>query len=62
MNQQTLEKLKKNPFYKLNAKQQIELHNVERKPMIEFGVAPIHNSEFQKHTVQITRKKRVAKK
>lgn len=58
MNRATLLRLKNNPHYKLSAAQQRQLDELERKPMVEFGVPPVNKNGFEKHEVRINRRKR----
>jgi hypothetical protein len=60
MDAETLEKLKNNPHYKMSAKQKEELRQLERKPMVEFGVPPVHNTSFG-HEVEMEKKKRFSR-
>lgn len=61
MNIQTLERLAKNPHYKLSAKQKEELARHKRKPMVEFGVPPIHNTDLDIHETGQERTVRTSK-
>jgi hypothetical protein len=54
MDIQTLQKLSKNPHYKLSPAQREQLSQVERKPMVEFGSPNIHVNEFNRHDVEQT--------
>jgi len=58
----TLEKLKRNPHYKLSQKQLDEYTKETRQPMVEFGGPNVHNDSFAKHEVEVKRKNRKFKK
>lgn len=61
MNRYTLEKLAKNPHYKLSAAQKKlldEQAEPEREPIVEFGGRPTHNTHIEKHDVVIRKRKR----
>lgn len=57
MDAATLDKLKKNPFYKMSGKQKEEAAKIER-PMVEFGVPPIQNSTPVIHPTLERKKKK----
>lgn len=57
----TIEKLMKNPHYKLSAKQRQDLADQQRDEMIEFGVPPLHRSGFETHQVQYSPMRRKKK-
>ncbi len=68
MDEQTLRRLASNPHYKLNAKQKTQLAEYDRikirKPMVEFGQAPIaqrNGNEFEKHDVRVVKRGRTTK-
>lgn len=58
MDEKTLKKLMGNPHYKLNTKQKAEAREIDRKPMIEFGVPDFHANTFLTHDTQTKHKKR----
>lgn len=62
MNLETLERLEANPHYRLNEKQKQELERLRReevkKPMVEFGVPTIHNTNPELHPTEIKKVKR----
>lgn len=62
MDKKTLEKLSKNPFYKMNAEQLTELENATRKPMVTFGVPSIEKNKFAKHETNVVKIKYENKK
>lgn len=62
MNRETLERLARNPHYKLSAKQKEELAKIDRKPMVEFGVPSIHNTDLPIHETGQERTVRTSKK
>jgi len=62
MNRDTLERLARNPHYKLSAKQKEELAKIDRKPMVEFGVPPIHNTDLPIHETGQETRTRTSKK
>lgn len=53
MNKYTLEKLKKNPHYKISAAQLQDLEDEEREPMTEIGTAVKTFGELSKHVTDI---------
>jgi hypothetical protein len=56
MDNNALEKLKKNPHYKMSQKQK----QATREEMVEFGKVPLHNQQIQKHptgTARVAREK-----
>lgn len=61
MHLEMLKRLKNNPHYKLNAKQQAELDQIEREQMVEFGVIEKHNNTVEKHPVFSKKKARSSK-
>lgn len=46
-------KLKRNPHYKLNAKQLAKLAEYERDPIVLFGVVETHDNTFEQHNVKV---------
>lgn len=50
----TLERIRKNPYYKPNAKQRKELE--EDEPVISFGEIPKNNFDIEKHPFAPKRK------
>lgn len=58
MNKSTLDRLKNNPHYKLSKKQQEEIEEAEREPMVEFGYPNINSTEFDKHPTKVVKVKR----
>jgi hypothetical protein len=62
MDKKTLEKLSKNPFYKMNAKQLTEFESKTRKPMVSFGVPNINKNKFAKHETNVVKIKYENKK
>lgn len=62
MDKKTLEKLAKNPFYKMNAEQLTEMEKVNRKPMIMFGTPNINKNQFAKHETNVVKSKYENKK
>lgn len=61
MNKQTLERLQKNPFYKMSPSQKAEAQSIDRPPMVEFGSVPTHSNQFQKHTTGQVKINRIKK-
>lgn len=61
MNKDQLQKLKNNPYYKLSQKQQTELEEQEKEPMIEFGYPQVHNTGYDRHDTTVTRRQRTSK-
>lgn len=53
MDRRTLERLKKNPHYKMTPKQEEELAYMEKTPMVSFGKVPTHDNSFDKHKVKV---------
>lgn len=62
MDKETLEKLSKNPFYKMNKDQLIKYQEYKRKPMISFGVPSIEKNQFAKHETNVVKIKYENKK
>lgn len=58
MNEETLKRLKKNPYYKMNSKQKKEEEELTKEPMRKFGDVEIHNDTPEIHKVKIIRKKK----
>ncbi len=58
MNIHTLEKLEKNPHYKMSLKQKAELAKSKRKPMVEFGGIKKHDNKLPIHPTGPKRKRR----
>lgn len=61
LNQNTLNKLKNNPYYKISAEQGQD-PAADRRPMIEFGEPEKHDSTIPLHNTQFIRRKRTTKK
>lgn len=64
MNLQTLERLEKNPFYKMSQKQKemlARLRAEQESGMVEIGGIKIHNNMPKVHDVQVIKKIRVKK-
>ena len=57
-----LERLSKNPHYKMSKEQEIEYRKLTRKPMIQFGEPDINNNQFAKHDVSMVKMKYENKK
>lgn len=53
MNREMLERLKKNPHYKLTPEQEAEYEKMTKSPMVTFGKVPKHNNSFDKHKVEV---------
>lgn len=60
MNEATVNKLKKNPHYRMTADQQKP--QAERAPMVEFGEPEIHDTNIPIHKTEFVKRKRVGKK
>lgn len=58
MNEKTLQKIKKNPYYKMSKDQKIQLSEIERKPMIQFGEPNLHDNSFAKHDVSVVKRRK----
>lgn len=57
-----LERLSKNPHYKMSKEQEAEYNQMVRKPMIQFGEPDINKNEFAKHDVSVVKMKYENKK
>lgn len=57
MNERTLEKINKNPHYKMSKEQKIQFGEIKRKPMIQFGEPELNNNQFAKHDVSVVQKR-----
>ena len=62
MEEKTLENLKNNPHYKMNAKQKAEYESIVKKPMIQFGKPDVHDNQFAKHDTFMVKTKYENKK
>ncbi len=63
MNDKTLEKLSRNPHYKMTSKQKNQLASIRpEKPVIEFGVPNYHANEPELHNTKVNKKKRYGQK
>lgn len=55
MNKYMLERLKKNPFYKMSKEQKREFEIENRQPMIKFGEPEIEKNQFAKHETNVVK-------
>lgn len=57
MDEKTLEKLRKNPHYKISAKnmRNIKLTSTRKEPMVAFGRPELHNTDRPIHPTGPTR-------
>ena len=61
MNDGMLLRLSRNPHYKLSDEQKRRLAEINKKPMVEFGVPPIHNKAINMHDTTLSKKARKEK-
>lgn len=58
MNEATIKKLEKIPGYKVSEsnRKKVEEEKRKNKPMIAFGVKPLHNTDIPRHPTGLPRK------
>lgn len=55
MEESFAQRIQSNPFYKMNKKQKKEVEEINRKPMIVFGVVDKHDQTVPMHDVALKR-------